>query len=130
MAAKLAEPRDCGFCGEPVPLTRGRRGPVSYCSRRCKEKATVASGKGAENNLRSYYKRRYGLTLDQVAEMRTGACDICGTREWNGRHKNPHIDHDHATGEVRGLLCHNCNLLVGRAKDDPAILKAALKYLA
>ena len=39
------------------------------------------------------------------------------------------IDHDHETGRVRGLLCRSCNLAIGNAYDDPAILRAAAEYL-
>lgn len=39
------------------------------------------------------------------------------------------VDHDHTTGIVRGLLCNNCNLMVGYAQDDPEILRKAIAYL-
>ena len=50
-------------------------------------------------------------------------CPICGT----GLHKF-HIDHDHATNRVRGLLCHRCNVRLG-VFDDPKWRDAAMKYL-
>jgi Recombination endonuclease VII len=40
-----------------------------------------------------------------------------------------HIDHDHATGAVRGILCHHCNLILGHAKDDPAVLRRLADYI-
>jgi len=39
------------------------------------------------------------------------------------------VDHNHATGKVRALLCHNCNLTLGRAKDNPNILLSCIDYL-
>lgn len=39
------------------------------------------------------------------------------------------VDHDHATGEVRGLLCNRCNQAIGLLQDDPLIVRSALVYL-
>lgn len=75
----------------------------------------------------------YGMTQDQFNEMlesQGGACAICGSSEWLGTKDHvPHVDHDHVTGKVRGLLCGDCNLMLGKAKDDPARLRAAADYL-
>jgi hypothetical protein len=68
--------------------------------------------------------------MEQVEEMAARGCAICGTTEWMGRGHRPHIDHDHKTGRIRGLLCHNCNVLLGHAHEDPAILQAAIDYLS
>ena len=130
MAAKIAEPRDCAFCGNPVPPTRLRRGPFSYCSRECKDKGWIASGRNAPVVRRSYFKTKYGLTVEQVDEMAAKGCAICGTTTWMGRHARPHIDHDHETGRIRGVLCSECNTGLGKFKDDPAILQAAIDYLS
>jgi hypothetical protein len=58
---------------------------------------------------------RYGITQEQYEEMlseQNGGCAICGiTEATNGRRLA--VDHDHQTGEVRGLLCNNCNVAVG-----------------
>lgn len=70
--------------------------------------------------------RTYGITeaeLVALVESAAGRCEIC-TQEIN-----LHIDHDHTTGTVRGLLCGNCNNGLGRFKDDPAKLRAAVIYL-
>jgi len=79
--------------------------------------------------LRHYYKREYGLTVEQVAEMRAGGCAICRAPNGGGRHGQLHIDHDHVTGRVRGALCDGCNLGLGKFRDDPALLEAAIRYL-
>lgn len=69
---------------------------------------------------------RYGLTPGQIVTMletQGGVCAVCGKEP-----TNPRIDHDHATGKVRGILCHRCNLLIA-GMDDAAWLQKALAYL-
>jgi hypothetical protein len=57
-------------------------------------------------------------------------CDICGAGlvEQNGR-SMACLDHDHATGRVRGILCSNCNTALGLLHDDPVRLAEAIAYL-
>lgn len=57
------------------------------------------------------------------------ACAACRTSDWGGKDGKPHVDHDHATGKIRGLLCANCNTGLGMFGDDPARLRAAAAYL-
>lgn len=64
-------------------------------------------------------RHRYGITRDELPQT----CAICGATE------QLHIDHDHATGRVRGRLCRACNLALGYFGDDPARLLAAVEYL-
>lgn len=80
--------------------------------------------------------RRLGLTLQQyesMLEAQGGFCAICGQVEsdetGSGRSKRLAIDHDHTTGEVRGLLCSNCNKGLGNFQDDLGILESAYVYL-
>lgn len=56
-----------------------------------------------------------------------GPCDICGGNQKPGAALAK--DHDHVTGKTRGRLCHNCNLVLGHAKDNPKILRDAADYL-
>jgi hypothetical protein len=61
-----------------------------------------------------------------------GRCAICRQKETHkawGVRRWLCVDHDHATGEVRGLLCYHCNRGLGFFKDNPASLRAAAKYL-
>lgn len=128
--AKLAESkagRICGWCGTPIATDRSAR--AKFCSRDCKEQERTTSGRQREAVLRSYYKRKYGLTQDQVEEMRGRGCDICGAETGEGRWGQLHIDHCHDTGRVRGVLCTYCNTGLGHFKDDPVRLAAAIAYL-
>lgn len=87
-------------------------------------------------NLRDLLKKRYGLTLEQHAEMlvrQNGRCAICGDPpDPNGVRASSrlHVDHDHETGQNRELLCNRCNRGVGYFRDDPNLLRAAAEYIA
>jgi len=62
-------------------------------------------------------KRKYGLTPEAFEAMlrgQGGKCASCGTTDWG--HDGPCVDHDHATGTVRGILCHGCNASEGLLK--------------
>lgn len=76
---------------------------------------------------------RYGLSsidYESMYEAQGGGCAICG-REDSGvvNRQLLCVDHDHDTGEVRGLLCDSCNNGLGRFKDSPELLMSALQYL-
>lgn len=76
-------------------------------------------------------KRLFGLTIAQYDEMlasQDGRCAICGTDKPGGKGAF-HVDHDHKTGQVRGLLCSPCNTGIGQLGDDPMVLFVAMKYL-
>lgn len=76
-------------------------------------------------------KWRYGITLadyDEMLEVQGNGCAICGkTPEENGQRLS--VDHNHETGEVRGLLCRGCNSAIGHFKDSPERCLAAARYL-
>lgn len=71
----------------------------------------------------------YGLTKQELDLLlaQHEMCAICKTDAWGK--KGPQVDHDHATGRVRGILCSNCNNGLGRFADDPVRLRAAADYL-
>ena len=95
---------------------------------RVKARARYDSDKREESRVKSY-----GMSLEQYDKLlaaQNGGCAICGSKEAktkrNGRFC---IDHDHKTGELRGLLCAPCNRGIGLLADDPERLKAASDYL-
>jgi hypothetical protein len=125
LAAKTG--RLCAHCGNQI--SPDRRSRALFCSVECKRRDFVESGAQRASVLRSYYKRNYALTLEQAEDMRRTGCAICARTTGIGRFGQLHIDHDHVTGEVRGVLCHECNTGLGKFKDDPDLLAAAIKYL-
>lgn len=79
-------------------------------------------------------KKKYGLTEEALLEKMArqgGRCPICGVELAGGTHKpnSPHIDHNHATGRVRDVLCHRCNIGLGSFGEQPAALRRAAEYL-
>lgn len=81
----------------------------------------------------SYKLKEYGLTLvdfDAMMEAQQGRCRICD-REFDSQVKplQPHVDHCHATGKVRGILCFTCNTGLGKFNDNVEWLRAAVLYL-
>ena len=76
-------------------------------------------------------KRKYGITLEQYNQMfadQNGNCGIC-KRNQSEFTIALCVDHCHATGAVRGLLCMGCNTALGHLNDDPELVQSALNYL-
>lgn len=79
-----------------------------------------------------HLKNKYGIGIDNysaILEAQGGCCAICGKLESEQFKGVLHVDHDHATGAVRGLLCRGCNHMLGVVGDDTAILERAINYL-
>lgn len=77
-------------------------------------------------------KKFTGLSLEEYLTLlsrQKGKCAICGTEAGNGRTKRLHVDHDHKTGQIRGLLCSNCNTALGLLKDDLDLLQNCIEYI-
>jgi len=77
-----------------------------------------------------WIEREHGLSrmaLDALLEKQGDVCAICGTAEWGPQ--GPMVDHDHITGQIRGILCHHCNAMLGFAKDRRDILSRAAEYI-
>jgi hypothetical protein len=122
----------CPDCQTEKPLEEFPRnknikdGHHTYC-----KPCHNARGKETKERLhggnRHYHLvRRYGIGADQVQAMirtQQGMCAICR------REPAVHVDHDHETGLVRGVLCFNCNGGLGQFKDDSTSLLRAVRYL-
>lgn len=87
-------------------------------------------GEAGRAKSRGQHLKRFGITLadeERMLAQQGGACAICRTAFEKTKAK--HVDHDHQTGRVRGLLCVRCNLGLGFFKDNEQRLLSAIEYL-
>lgn len=102
------------------------RGPGWVRSGRAKWAVTEAQRWG------TYVRRTYGISLDQAEQMfaiQQTACAVCRRRCNRSTTHRLCIDHDHASGRVRGLLCFQCNVGLGKFRDSAELLQRAAAYL-
>ncbi|MCB5180408.1 endonuclease VII domain-containing protein [Streptomyces antimicrobicus] len=111
----------CRRCGEVKPHSEWHKNSSASdgLSTRCKA-CRVAQGRAG------HLKRSYGMTeaeRDEMVAAQGGVCVIC--------RKGPaeHVDHDHQTGRVRGVLCFACNSALGKFKDRPDVMRRAAAYV-
>ena len=77
-----------------------------------------------------YYRRTFGISADDFDALlgeQGGGCAICECAP--EREASFHLDHDHVTGEIRGILCLSCNQGVGQFRDDAQLLERAAAYV-
>jgi Recombination endonuclease VII len=150
--------KQLGFAGEGFPVKEEKLGKwLEYLSvmpvcphedrprygfglcRSCYDKARSSVGWKAnpEREALASLKRavrKYGITIDaynQLLKEQDSRCAICGEQNNGGvRDWRLHIDHDHETDEVRGLLCSRCNLAIGHLREDRLLFEAAIDYLS
>lgn len=126
--------KQCTKCGETKKLiefhkdNRAKSGRQSSC---------IECGKLEHQRLRGYYRdwhlqNKYGITHKdylQLKESQDNKCKICGIAEEHCENQRFAVDHDHDSGEVRGLLCKKCNQAIGLLQDSSSFAKAAYRYL-
>lgn len=79
-----------------------------------------------------HLKYLYGISLDiykDKLEEQGNVCAICKSPTSNGRGVYFHVDHNHETNQIRGLLCHHCNFMIGYSRENIEVLEAAVEYL-
>ena len=130
----------CGLTSEDMSLfVRARAYKYGY-KPQCKtcayskSRAWVTSTAGAAmrklTTRKAALKRKYGISLqeyDELLRSQGGVCAICGGTDGD---KRMAVDHDHASGKVRGILCQRCNRALGLFKDDKVKLRKAISYLS
>jgi hypothetical protein len=141
-AKPLTQEKACTKCGDIKPIeqfcidrsVRSGRHPVCKA---CEVKRVRAWREAHPDyvsrhvrDLRANGLARYGLTVeayDQLLQAQRGLCAICGKACTTGQALS--VDHEHATGRIRGLLCKKCNMAIGLLNDSPERLEAAKVYL-
>lgn len=134
--------KKCGRCGEEKPLedfpidlgrADGRYGYCIVCKAEYMREHRIKRREDGTLFLENLKRtlRRYGVNLDwyrERNERQHGQCLICGgpPRESIGRLS---IDHNHANGKARGLLCGDCNSGLGRFRDRPDLLRRGAEYI-
>lgn len=120
---------DCSQDKPPEEFPRNKRtrsGRGTYC-KPCHNRRGRETVKRLYGNSRHYHlKQKYGIGADEfdaLLALQGELCPICQTRA------AVHVDHDHETGTVRGILCEPCNGGLGQFRDDPALIEEALKYI-
>jgi hypothetical protein len=101
----------------------GRQGKCKACE--LERKRQVRKENPIDHKAK-HLKHRYGITMadyERMYEEQEGVCAVCQTAEANV------VDHNHETGEVRGLLCNPCNRALGYLKDKPINAIRAFHYL-
>lgn len=72
---------------------------------------------------------KYGMSLEDYAKMLEMCDHVCSICKTHTTKRSLAVDHDHITGEIRGLLCGKCNVILGLCHDNPVILLQAVEYL-
>jgi hypothetical protein len=125
----------CGRCEILLPTSEFTKSSSSpdglwYVCRGCRSEMRRSHKKKDPRQVKdAFLQWRYGITIEDfeaMAESQGGVCAICGKQSL-GRHLD--VDHDHASGFVRGLLCNDCNRAIGMLGDDPVVLVRAARYL-
>lgn len=134
--------RFCKRCSVSLAAEDPRSGaPKQYCEDCVAESIRAAQRAYYRRNIsarqattrRSRLKRQFGITpedYDLMLAAQAGGCALCGAIESDSyKDRRFYVDHDHASGAIRGLLCGPCNLGIGQLKDDPCLLRAAAEYI-
>lgn len=131
-ASKDGHSHDCKQCRKSAMCIRYRSNADKF-----RQYANDYRKRKPETKLNYHLKTRYGISYAQYAELeekQLGVCYICSklpsqTSRSTGKLFRLHVDHNHVTGKVRGLLCDGCNRGLSGFRDDVELLRKAIGYL-
>ena len=138
--SNASDVKKCQTCKQEKPITEfhlnpdkkdGRCRACKAC-RRAYDQKYYYRPERLERTWSLYIQRKFGVTINQYYEAlkaQNGSCAICRSESpRNGRSRFA-IDHDHATGKIRGLLCMQCNTAIGLFRDNQSLLISTIAYL-
>ena len=125
----------CNSCDEIYPLSNfhkskeGSNGVMASCKPCYNSKIRVKYNPLVRKSHKLKYK--YGITLEDYNNKLKEQGDVCAICKSDkpGGNGDFYVDHNHTTGQVRGLLCHWCNFMIGQSRENPEILSAGIDYL-
>ena len=146
--------KTCGQCGETKPFTefyREKKMPDGFRKKckKCRDSALYRRRRKNPDGYNEYMRRwrmknsdrlyaaeirkRYGISLDQYSGLllaQNKRCAICAAPHNSIKKRGRlHVDHCHISGRIRGLLCANCNKMLGNARDRADLLRKGADYL-
>ena len=124
------EPQICNSCGQLLWGCEfyARRKVCKRCHLNTNRNWRMREGNGQSRNWQNRGVEFTVADYERMLKEQDGKCAICRA-QLQMEPKKPPLDHDHETGEVRGILCKPCNTILGLALDDPSTLLAAAQYL-
>jgi hypothetical protein len=112
----------CPGCS--VEFTPLRSGRINYCTRACQHRTYIKVRYG------KWVSWRYGLTPEKRQELLNKYDNKCAICKGVNDNKELFIDHNHITGQVRGVLCSKCNAAIGMLNEDLSLFDKAKEYLS
>lgn len=129
--------KECKTCLRLFPLENFQKDVTKkdklrpYC-KQCtssRRKQLLSKETIRKRNLEKNFGKGILDTYNKLFTQQGGVCAICRSPE-NGRYKHLSVDHCHDSGDIRGLLCNNCNRAIGLLKDNAELLKKAAEYVS
>ena len=130
--APQQDAKTCPHCGTNKSADEFYRNKNGRLDSWCKECVKKDGKRYPRSQRNSWLKKAYGITLadyEAMLKAQGGCCAICHTTKPTGKFRWFAVDHCHATGMVRGLLCHHCNHMIGSARDEIQRLENGIAYL-
>lgn len=133
----MIDSKKCSMCLVEKPFSAfykqvGRENNITSQCRGCRKNTATKWRNTPSGRLRTrsaYLKRTYGVDLVTVTQMTREQENLCLICKVSFNESEPHVDHCHKTGVVRGILCERCNLAIGLSLNSPTVCEAAMQYL-